>query len=159
MSAHPSAGTGADTFPRAGTCRHIGADILTVTFTPIFWSGMYCEWPIFLLSRRRYFVICTQLTIQISSLRTKISMPPEPVFRKHGIANPGHVRSIDKEFCTNLKVGTSTPPESRHFCLKHFDTFLKISVGDTKINTAAYAQLTFQMLTFETAYMYIPSNI
>ena len=87
-------------------------------------------------------------TFSISNVNftSKISVPPESVFRNMGqqISGPdsSNGESIRHEF---EGWGLESPLRRDIFCLKNFDTFTRTSVCVSKMNAVARTQLTFQM--------------
>ena len=97
----------------------------------------------------------TQLTFQVSTYIKQISIPPEPVLKKHRTANllpwqfkwPEHLTWIGK-----LEVRVSLKP--RHVLSQKRCISTRTSLHVSKMNAIAIAQLIFQMLSF-----YFQNNI
>ena len=58
----------------------------------------------------------------------------------------------------NPKVGGSSLPQVETFLSQNFDTFTRTSVGVSKMNVVARAQLTYQLLTLVKRYLHRQSQ-
>ena len=57
------------------------------------------------------------------------------------------IAQVIRTFGRNSKIGGSSPPQVEIFCLWNFDSFIRKSFRESKMNVVTCAQLTFQMLT------------
>ena len=100
---------------------------------------------------------CCPRTVNISnvSFTSKISIPPEPVFKNMGQQMSGPDSSIGQSIRHESEGWGFESPSGRDiFCLKNFYTFTRTPVRVSKMNAVACAQLTFQMLAL-LKYIYI----
>ena len=85
---------------------------------------------------------------------SKISIPPEPVFKNMGQQMSGPDSSIGWSIRHESEGWGFESLSGRDiFCLKNFDTFTRTPVRVPKMNAVDHAQLTFQMLTLLQKYI------
>ena len=85
---------------------------------------------------------CAQLTFQMLTLQTKLSIPPEPVVRNMR-KGPAPVAQMIRTFGMNEEIWVGVHLGPRHFRSHNVDTFKRASVCE--MNAVACAQFIFQM--------------